>query len=114
MSIIPKLKREDLAGDLVIEQDIPAQTFSLRKVLKRKDGIGGELICALDGLKASQLEEDGIDPTTPEGVAKLDAMLEERMALDLQEINHEGLFADVPMDEVVHDMRLEMGLETVL
>lgn len=114
MPSIPKIKRNEFnATPLNVDLDIAGQAVSFTKTLTRKDGVGGELICSFT-ISRQLLKENGIETGTPEMFDFGETCLEQSIERDLQEINHEGPYANMPMDDAIHDLRLELGLETVL
>ena len=60
------------------------------------------------------LHDAGIDAAEAKDNRIVRALMEERVACDIAEFNHEGVWANMPMSEEVHDIRMELGLETIL
>lgn len=112
---IEKITRDQLISDNQTEYDTATQTWTHGGCFMRVDGKGSG-VAACVKLSTSVIEgSPGAPPEgTPEFTQWLDVFLEERVALDLQEINGEGPFEGIPFDEDVMKLREALCLETIL
>lgn len=110
---IDKIVRSEMIEQWEQDIDLPAQQVRVLLTLSHPTNEKLQLISTIN-VNFEVLHDAGVDPAEAKENRIVRALMEERVACDIAEFNHEGHWAAGPMSEEVHDIRLGLGLETIL